>query len=290
MREAIRAHQYSRRTEEAYVFWVRRYVVFHGKRHPSGLGSPEVTAFLSDLAVRGQVSPSTQNQALSALLFLYRKVLRQDLADLDQVVRAKRSVRVPLVLSRDEVSALLRSMHGVPGLMAGLMYGSGLRLLECARLRVKDLDFARNQVTVHDGKGRKDRVTLLPPPLVEPLRRHVRRIEVQHAQDVKAGQGTVDLPGSLRRKYPSAESEWAWQWVFPATRFYTCRRTGLRRGITSTSRPSNEPSRTRSAVPASPSQPAATRCGIRSRPISSNPATTSGRSRSCLGTTTSAPR
>ncbi len=229
LREAIRTHQYSRRTEEAYIFWVRRYVVFHGKRHPSELGPPEVTSFLSDLAVRRQVSPSTQNQALSALLFLYRKVLRQEITGLDEIVRAKRSVRVPLVLSREEVTALLRCMHGVPALMAGLMYGSGLRLLECARLRVKDLDFSRREITVHDGKGRKDRRTMLPAPLVEPLRRHLARMEAQHAADLKAGHGTVALPGRLWRKYPSAESEWAWQWVFPATRLYTCRVTGRRR-------------------------------------------------------------
>jgi integron integrase len=229
LRDAIRTHQYSRRTEEAYTFWVRRYVVFHGKRHPSELGSPDVTSFLSDLAVRGQVSPSTQNQALSAVLFLYRKVLGLEVTGLDEIVRAKRSVRVPLVLSRDEVAALLRVMQGVTGLMAGLMYGSGLRLLECARLRVKDLDFSRRDITVHDGKGRKDRRTMLPTPLIEPLRRHLARIEAQHARDLRAGLGSVELPGNLRRKYPSAETEWAWQWVFPATRFYTCSRTGQRR-------------------------------------------------------------
>jgi integron integrase len=229
LREAIRTHQYSRRTEEAYVFWVRRYVVFHGKRHPSQLGASDVTSFLSDLAVRGQVSPSTQNQALSALLFLYRKVLRQEIGGLDEVVRAKRSIRVPLILSRGEVAMLLQAMHGTPALMAGLMYGAGLRLLECARLRVKDLDFSRGEITVHDGKGRKDRRTMLPESLIEPLRRHLALTQAQHAADLEAGHGTVELPGQLRRKYPSAESEWAWQWAFPATRFYTCRRTGLRR-------------------------------------------------------------
>jgi integron integrase len=229
VRVAIRTRQYSRRTEEAYVFWIRRHIVFHGKRHPSELGSPEVTTFLSDLAVRQHVSVSTQNQAFSALLFLYRVVLRQEIKGLDEIVRAKRSARIPLVLSRAEVGSILEKMRGTTALMASLMYGSGLRLLECARLRVKDLDFDRCEITVHDGKGRKDRVTILPSPLIGSLRAHLRRIQNQHAMDLKAGCGTVELPGRLRVKYPTAEREWAWQWVFPATRFYACAQTGQRR-------------------------------------------------------------
>ena len=229
VRHAIRVRQYSRRTEEAYVFWIRRFIVFHGKRHPSEMGSSEVTTFLSDLAVRRQVSVSTQNQAFSALIFLYRVVLRQDIAGLDQIVRAKRSPRVPLVLSRGEVSAVLGAMSGTPWLMASLMYGAGLRLLECAHLRVKDVDFGRGEITVRDGKGRKDRVTMLPSPLAEPLRRHLAIVGAQHAADLKAGLGTVELPGALGAKYPNAESEWAWQWVFPAARFYTCLPSGTRR-------------------------------------------------------------
>jgi site-specific recombinase XerD len=181
VRHAIRSRHYSRRTEEAYLFWVRRYVVFHDKRHPSQMGSAEITGFLSDLAVRKQVSASTQNQALSALLFLYREVLGQAVEGLEEIVRAKRSVRVPLVLSREEVAAVLRYGHGATGLMASLMYGSGLRLLECACLRVKDLDFDRREITVRDGKGRKDRVTLLPSPLAPALRRHLQQIQAQHA-------------------------------------------------------------------------------------------------------------
>ncbi len=229
MRHAIAIHQYSRRTEEAYISWIRRYVVFHGKRHPSTLGATEITAFLSDLAVRGRVTASTQNQALSALLFLYRAVLGQDVAGLDDIVRAKRSARVPTVLSRGEVAAVLARLQGTPWLMASLMYGSGLRLLECARLRVKDLDFSRHELTVRDGKGRKDRVTLLPTPLVQALQDHLRRVRFQHEEDLKAGLGTVELPDALRRKYPTAEAEWSWQWVFPAARFYRCPRTGRRR-------------------------------------------------------------
>jgi integron integrase len=229
VRHAIGVRQYSRRTEEACVFWIRRFVVFHGRRHPSDMGSPEVTAFLSDLAVRKQVSVSTQNQAFSALLFLYREVLRQEITGLEEIIRAKRSVRVPLVLSRSEVRAVLQRMRGTTGLMASLMYGSGLRVLECARLRVKDLDFERREITIHDGKGRKDRVTMLPSALTEPLRAHLRRIQTQHSHDLTAGCGTVELPGRLREKYPSAERERSWQWVFPATRFYACAQTGQRR-------------------------------------------------------------
>jgi integron integrase len=229
VRDAIRTRQYSRRTEEAYLFWIRRFIAFNGERDPSELGSPAVTTFLSDLAVRRQVSISTQNQAFSALLFLYREVLRQQVRGLDEIIRAKRAVRVPLVLSRGEVSSVLAAMHGTPWLMASLMYGAGLRLLECARLRVKDIDFARGEITVRDGKGRKDRVTLLPSPLHEPLRRHLTEIQAQHAADLKAGLGRVELPNALRTKYPNAESEWAWQWMFPATRLYTCALSGQRR-------------------------------------------------------------
>ncbi len=229
VRQAIAVHQYSHRTEEAYVSWIRRYVVFHGKRHPSTLGATEITAFLSDLAVRGQVTASTQNQALSALLFLYRIVLGQEVDGLEDIVRAKRSAHVPTVLARGEVAAVLSRLRGTPWLMASLMYGSGLRLLECARLRVKDLEFPRNQLTVRDGKGRKDRVTMLPAPLVHPLQEHLRRVRLQHELDLKAGLGTVELPNALRRKYPTAEADWGWQWVFPASRYYTCPVTGRRR-------------------------------------------------------------
>jgi integron integrase len=189
----------------------------------------QLRAFLSDLAVRRHVSPSTQNQALSAIVFLYRQVLEQELEGLDDVVRAKPSTHVPLVLARKEVSAILERLHGAPWLMASLIYGAGLRLLECARLRVKDIDFARREITVRDGKGRKDRVTLLPPPLATPLERHLLVVRTQHIADLEAGLGFVEMPGALARKYPGAEREWAWQWVFPAARFYTCPETGRRR-------------------------------------------------------------
>jgi integron integrase len=218
---AVRARHYSPRTEKAYVMWVRRFVLFHAKRHPSAMGGAEVTAFLSHLASSRRVSASTQNQALSALLFLYRQVLGQELEWMEGIVRAKRPVRVPVVLTRDEVRAVLAEIHGTPWLMASLLYGAGLRLLECCRLRVKDVDFERNEITVRDGKGRKDRVTLLPARLKRHLATHLDRVRAQHERDLREGAGAVQLPYAIERKYPRAASEWAWQWVFPATRFYT---------------------------------------------------------------------
>jgi integron integrase len=221
VRHAIRSRHYSRRTEEAYVGWVRRYIFFHGKRHPAAMGSPEVARFLSSLAIEGRVSASTQNQAFSALLFLYREVLRRELSGLDQVVRAKRPVRLPQVLSRSEVMDILRRLQGTPWLMASLMYGAGLRVLECARLRIKDLDLARGELTVRDGKGCKDRVTVIPARLVQPLRAHVERVRLQHHADLRGAGGHVELPNALARKYVVASREWGWQWVFPAARMYS---------------------------------------------------------------------
>jgi integron integrase len=230
VRAAIRARHYSRRTEDSYVAWVRRYIVFHGKRHPAEMGAPEVAAFLTALAVDGRVAASTQNQALSALLFLYRDVLEVDLPWLDGVVRAKRPVRLPVVLSRDEVRGVLQRLEGTPRLMACLLYGAGLRVLECCRLRVQDLDFAANQVIVRSGKGDKDRVTMLPAVVKVDLGRHLARVRAQHRADLAAGAGWVELPTALLRKYPNAGREWVWQWVFPATRIYRDRLTGqLRR-------------------------------------------------------------
>jgi integron integrase len=220
VRESIRVRHMSPETERAYVGWVKRYIFFHGKRHPDQMGADEVRSYLTSLATRRQVSASTQNQAFSALLFLYREVLDRELVGLENVPRAKPSVRLPLVLSRGEVAAVLRYLTGTPWLMASLMYGSGLRLLECARLRVKDVDFERHELTVRDGKGRKDRRTLLPAALVAPLRAHLGRVQVQHATDLQRGGGSVALPGALERKYPHAAWQWGWQWVFPATRPY----------------------------------------------------------------------
>jgi integron integrase len=226
---AIRVRHYSRRTEKAYRSWIRRFVVFHGKRHPAEMGAEEVTAFLSDLAVRRRVAASTQNQALSALVFLYREVLDRDLPWLDDLVRAKRPLRVPTVLSRDEVSALLGRLHGAPWLVASLLYGSGLRLLEALRLRVKDLDLKRGEIVVRSGKGDKDRRTLLPASLRRPLSAQLERVERQHESDLAAGAGSVALPAAIERKYPRAPWAWAWQWVFPATRFHRDRETRRRR-------------------------------------------------------------
>ncbi len=228
VREAVRVRHYSRRTEQAYVPWIRRFIVFHGKRHPRELGEEHVTAFVSSLANRG-VSASTQNQALSAVLFLFEVVLGQRLGWMNNIVRAQRPVRLPVVLSRDEVASLLSQLHGPVWLMASLMYGAGLRLLECAELRVKDLNFDRGELTVRDGKGGKDRVTMLPAALKGPLLDHLGRVKAQHDTDKAAGHGSVALPGLLRAKYPNAPREWAWQWVFPATRFYVDQATGERR-------------------------------------------------------------
>jgi integron integrase len=229
VREAIRTRHYSRRTEKAYVHWIKRYIFFHGKRHPAELGAPEVTAFLTSLAVHDQVAASTQNQALSALLFLYREVLGVELPWLDDVVRAKRPLHLPVVLTRDEVRAVLQRLDGVPRLMALLLYGAGLRLLECCRLRVKDVDFATNQIVIRDGKGHKDRVTMLPAAVKVALIAHLEGAREQHQSDVRHGAGWVELPGALLRKYPNAAREWGWQWVFPATRLYVERVTGQRR-------------------------------------------------------------
>ena len=229
VREAIRARHYSRRTEKAYVAWIRRYILFHGKRHPLEMGGPEVTRFLTSLAVEGHVAGSTQNQALSALLFLYREVLAQELPWLDDIVRAKRTARLPVVLTRDEVRAVIRQLRGVHRLMAILLYGAGLRLLEAARVRVKDVDFARNQIMVRGGKGDKDRATPLPAVVIADLAKHLEGVKRQHDADLRHGAGWVELPWALARKYPNAGREWAWQWVFPATRIYVDRETGQRR-------------------------------------------------------------
>jgi integron integrase len=220
---------YSRRTEEAYVAWIRRYIVFHGKRHPAEMGAPELTSFLSALAIHGRVAASTQNQALSALLFLYREVLELDVPWLDGIVRAKRPQRLPVVLTRQEVLAVLRPLEDAPRHMAYLLYGSGLRLLECCRLRVQDIDFATNQIVVRSAKGDKDRVTVLPAAIKVGLARHLEDVRAQHQGDLRDGAGWVELPTALARKYPNAGREWVWQWVFPATRTYRDPATGQRR-------------------------------------------------------------
>jgi len=229
VREANRLRHGSRSTEKSYIGWIRRFILFHGKRHPAEMGAPEVAQFLSSLAVEGQVAASTQNQALSALLFLYRHVLHQDLPWLDDVVRARRPKHLPVVLTREEVRAVIARLDGTPRLMSTLLYGSGLRVLECARLRVQDIEFAMNQIVVRDGKGAKDRVTVLPAVAKQPLAQHLLRVKRQHDSDLALGAGWVELPWALARKYPNAGRQWPWQWVFPATRCYIDQATGQRR-------------------------------------------------------------
>jgi len=205
------------RTEEAYVGWVRRFIFANGKRHPRELGAREVEAFLTHLAMHGRVAASTQNQALSALLFLYREVLQQELPWMENIRRAKRPERLPVVLSREEVAALLEEMNGVTWLMASLLYGAGLRLMECVRLRVQDVDFVRREITVRQGKGGKDRRTMLPAIIVDALQGQLAEARRVHERDLAAGFGAVWLPNALARKYPNAAREWAWQYVFPAS-------------------------------------------------------------------------
>ncbi len=217
VRDQIRLKHYSIRTERVYCEWVKRFIRFHNYRHPEEMGAAEVEAFLSDLAVRRNVSASTQNQALAALLFLYKQVLKLDLPWLGEVVRAKKPLRLPVVLTIAEVQRVLMQLQGELWLATSLLYGSGMRLMEVLRLRVKDVDFARNEIVVRDGKGMKDRVTLLPQRLVTPLKQHLQVVRAVHQQELAAGRGDVYLPEALARKYPKAPIEWAWQYVFPAT-------------------------------------------------------------------------
>lgn len=229
VRTLLRARHYSRRTEDTYVDWIRRFVHFHGLRHPRDLGRAEVEAFLTHLAVERNVAASTQNQARAALLFLFREVLGLPTEEPWDVVAAKAPGRLPTVLTKAEVRALLAQLSGVDRLMAELLYGSGLRLMECIRLRVKDVDFAQRQVLVRDGKGAEDRVTMLPAGVVPALRQHLARVRAIHRQDLSDGFGAVYLPFALERKYPNAAREWAWQYVFPADRISPDPRSGIHR-------------------------------------------------------------
>ena len=216
VREQIRLRHYSIRTEAVYLEWVKRYIRFHKYRHPQEMGAPEVEAFLSDLAVRRDVSASTQNQALSAILFLYKQVLQIELPWMDGVIRARRPQRLPVVLTREEVASVLAQLDGTLWLIASLLYGSGMRLMEVLRLRVKDVEFARLEILIRDGKGQKDRVTMLPRKLAAPLELHLQRVRALHEQDLREGYGRANLPHALARKYPNAAAEWGWQFVFPS--------------------------------------------------------------------------
>ena len=226
MRESMRARHYSPRTEDTYCQWVRRYILFHQKRHPADMGEREINAFLTHLAVKDKVSASTQNQALSAILYLYRHVIGRDVGDLGEVIRARKQKRLPVVMTREEVKSVLDELSGDKWLMASLLYGSGLRLMECLRLRVQDIDFSTRELLVRDGKGGKDRRTMLPQSLIPVLQEHLVHVKWVHEKDLADGWGRVVLPDALERKYPNAPTEWRWQWIFPQENRWKNRATG----------------------------------------------------------------
>ena len=228
VRAAIRVRHFSPLTEKAYVGWIKRFIFFFDKRHPDQMGELEISTYISQLATEQKVSASTQNQALCALLFLYGQVLERDL-DLMDIARAKSKIYLPIVLSREETAGVLARLKGASKLRGALMYGSGLRLLESCRIRVKDIDFDRGEITVRSGKGEKDRMTMLPSKLIEPIKIQLGRVQQLHTADLEKGAGFVELPYALRRKYPNAATAWGWQWIFPATRIYTDRETNERR-------------------------------------------------------------
>jgi integron integrase len=226
VRDKIRLKHYSIRTEQAYTDWIKRYILHFGKRHPREMGAPEVEQFLTHLAVNGRVSASTQNQARCALLFLYKEVLAVELPWLDNVEQAKAPKRLPVVLNREEIQAILSRLNGTNWLIASLLYGTGMRIMECLRLRVQDVDMKRKEILIRDGKGFKDRVTMLPVSLVQPFEAHLRKVREVHQRDLAQGYGSVYLPYALERKYPNAANEWSWQYVFPAAKLSTDPRSG----------------------------------------------------------------
>ncbi len=229
MRLVLRLKHMSIRTEDTYVHWVKRFILFHHKQHPQDMGAPEIRAFLGHLALDDHVAASTQNVALNALVFLYRDVLRQPFPELGEIERAKRPGRIPVVFTREEVSRLLTHLTGTTHLMASLLYGAGLRLMECIRLRVKDLDFAYHQITVREGKGAQDRITMLPQSLEQALQRHLAKVRLVHEADVLEGYGDVYLPYAFANKDPSAAQSWEWQYVFPASKRSLDPRSGVER-------------------------------------------------------------
>ncbi len=230
LREQLRTRHYALRTENTYTAWVRKYILFHNKRHPKNMGAEEINAFLTHLALEKNVASSTQNQALSAILFLYRHVLKIELAQNTLIYsRPKKRKYIPTVLSKEEAKAVIQQMDGVYRLMAQIMYGSGLRLMEVLRLRVKDLDFANRHIIVRDGKGGDDRSTTFPDLLLEPLRLHINQVKALHEKDLFDGYGMVHLPNALKRKYPNANREWVWQYIFPANKRSIDPRTGINR-------------------------------------------------------------
>ncbi len=229
VRDKLRVKHYSIRTEQSYVDWIKRYILFHGKQHPKNLGARDLEAFLTHLAVAGKVAAATQNQAKSALLFLYREVLEIALPWLDNVTQAKAPKRLPVVLTVKEVQAVMAGMSGTHALIAQLLYGSGMRLMEAVRLRVKDVEFSRREILVREGKGFKDRVTMLPDVVIEPLLRHFEKVKMLHEEDLALGYGEVYLPYALDKKYPNAGREWGWQYVFPARNLSVDPRSGKQR-------------------------------------------------------------
>jgi integron integrase len=226
VRHALRSRHYSKRTEDSYVVWIKRYIIFHKVRHPAEMAEAEVNQFLTHLAIKEKVSASTQNQALSALLFLYRYVLDRQLGQLGEVIRARKSKRLPVVLTRAEVKAVLGRLRGEQRLIAVLMYGTGMRLMECLRLRVKDVDFGSDEILIRQGKGDKDRRTMLPVKVKAALLKHLERVKQVHARDLTAGYGRVPLPDALNRKYPNASTDWRWQHVFPQLKRWVNPKTG----------------------------------------------------------------
>ena len=229
VRDKLRVKHYSIRTEQSYVDWIKRYILFHGKRHPKDLGARDLEAFLTHLAVAGKVAAATQNQAKSALLFLYREVLEIALPWLDNVTQAKAPKRLPVVLTVKEVQAVMAGMSGTHALIARLFYGSGMRLMEAVRLRVKDVEFSRREILIREGKGFKDRVTMLPDAVIEPLLRHLEKVKMLHEEDLALGHGEVYLPYALDKKYPNAGREWGWQYVFPSRNLSVDPRSGKQR-------------------------------------------------------------
>ena len=227
VRDAIRVRHYSLRTEQTYIQWIRRFILFHQKRHPDKMGKEEIEAFLTYLAINRKVAASTQNHALSAILFLYQKVLDHKLDWLDNVIRAKRPKHLPVVMSRLEARQVIDRIHGVNGLIARLLYGTGMRQMECLRLRVKDIDFHYHQIIIRSGKGDKDRITILPESLVEPLLTQLQHTKKLHSSDLEKGYGETSLPYALDRKYPNASKEWRWQYVFPSSRISVDPHTGV---------------------------------------------------------------
>jgi integron integrase len=226
--QAIRSRHYSRKTEATYIHWIKRFIFFHHVRHPKDMAEPEINAFLTHLAVKEHVSASTQNQALCAIIFLYKHVINRKIGDIGEVIRARKPVRLPVVMTKDEVKAVLANLTGDKWIIACLMYGAGLRLMECLRLRVQDLDFNKNQIIVRSGKGDKDRVTMFPESVKKLLAEHLSKVKKIHESDITNGLGRVLLPDALARKYPNASKEWRWQWIFPQEKLWQNKKTGER--------------------------------------------------------------